>query len=130
MPANIGALVKYSTKKDFGAILLTRGSVIRNSVYHKEPYRSWFKTNASKILKKWPDIRDRGLWIVTETYTASECSINAWQDSSKELSVGFDASFVPVGEIAPTSPWHTATGETGWVIKKAKVSLQLQLEVL
>ncbi|KAE9378286.1 hypothetical protein N431DRAFT_452402 [Stipitochalara longipes BDJ] len=122
IPANIGALFKYSTRKDFGAILLTKGSVIRDSVYHKEPYRSWFKINASTILKKWPDIRDRGLWIVTETYTVAECSMNVWQDSGRELSVGFDASFVPVGEISPTSTWHTATGESGWVIKKAKPS--------
>lgn len=65
-------------------------------------------------------MRGRGLWIVTETWSAPRVCVNAWQDVGREVTVGFEASFTPVGEIGPSSGWHTARNDSGWVMPKAK----------
>jgi hypothetical protein len=115
IPRNVKVVLKYSTSEPFGAILLTNGVVFRDSVYHREPYKSWCKTNARQMILTWPDIRERGLWVVTETHSASQASINAWKDSKKEVLVGFSQGFIPVGESGPVSNWYTEPGDSGWI---------------
>lgn len=112
--------MSFSTKEDTGAILVTKGSVVKDAVYHNEPYRAWCKANMATLLENWPDIRNHGLWVVTSTWSTTEAGINLWKDTSKTLTIGFETSFAPAGEIGPSGGWHTAQSDTGWIVTRTK----------
>ncbi|KAF9892346.1 hypothetical protein FE257_002123 [Aspergillus nanangensis] len=119
IPADVGALYRYSSKDGFGAILMTQGPVVKDFVYGTTPFRVWCKDNSEVILRRWPDVRDRGLIIATSTYTTQRAMMNAWSDTEKEISVGFHAGVVEIGEIGPSSTWYTSNGDGGWVAAEA-----------
>ncbi|PLN86834.1 hypothetical protein BDW42DRAFT_157821 [Aspergillus taichungensis] len=115
IPADVGALYRYGNEGGFGAILMTQSPVTKEFVYGATAFRVWCKENSSTILRRWPDVRDRGLVIVTSTYATEFAMLNAWKDTAKELSVGFRAGVVGIGELGPSCTWYTAQGESGWV---------------
>lgn len=119
IPADIGALYKYSTRDGFGAILMTEGPVVKEFIYGTTPFRQWCKANSETILRKWPDVRDRGLIIVTSAYTTRHAMINAWSETEKEIAIGFRAGVIEIGEVAPSTAWYTSNGDSGWVTSKA-----------
>lgn len=119
IPADIGALYKYSSKDGFGAILMTQSPVIKDFIYGTTPFRLWCKANSEAIIQKWPDVKERGLIIVTSVYTTRFAMINAWSETEKEISIGFRASAVEIGEAAPSSTWYTSEGDSGWVASEA-----------
>ncbi|PLB37619.1 uncharacterized protein BDW47DRAFT_131892 [Aspergillus candidus] len=100
IPADVGALYRPVTKE---------------FVYGATAFRVWCKENSRMILRQWPDVRERGLVIVTSTYSTDFAMLNAWTDTAKELSVGFRAGVVGIGELGPSCTWYTANGESGWV---------------
>ncbi|KAJ5110704.1 hypothetical protein N7532_001239 [Penicillium argentinense] len=102
IPMDIGALYRYSNKNGFGAILMTESP-----------------ENSETILRKWPDVRDNGLIIVTSTHRTRLAMMNAWAEQEKEISVGFRAGVSEIGEVAPSSTWYISHGEAGWVSTEA-----------
>ena len=120
IPAEIGALYKFASSEAFGAILMTKTPVIRESLYGDTPFRLWCRENTPTILAKWQDVKTRGLILVTSTYSTSQADINAWRDGSKEVSIGFKTSVVDVLEIAPSSEWYTAASDGGWITSKSE----------
>ncbi|EAW15296.1 uncharacterized protein ACLA_059630 [Aspergillus clavatus NRRL 1] len=119
IPADIGALYQYSNRDGFGAILMTQSPVVKDSLYGSTVFRLWCKANSETILRQWPDIKERGLIIVTSVYTTKFAMTNAWTESEKEVTIGFRAGAIEIGEIAPSSSWHTAEGDSGWVASEA-----------
>ncbi|KAE8150352.1 hypothetical protein BDV25DRAFT_154568 [Aspergillus avenaceus] len=119
IPADIGALYRYSNKDGFGAILMTESPVIKDFVYGTTTFRLWCKANSETLLRKWPDIKDRGLIIVTSVYSTKFAMMNAWSETEKEISVGFRAGVIEIGEAAPSTSWYTARGDSGWVSSQA-----------
>jgi hypothetical protein len=115
IPADIGALYRYSSTGGFGAVLMTQSPVVKEFVYGATAFRLWCKENSAAILQKWPDVRERGLIIVTSTYTTPFAMMNAWVDKEKEFSVGFRAGVVEIGEVGPSTTWYTSNSEGGWV---------------
>lgn len=119
VPADIGALYRYSSSGGFGAILMTEGPVVKDFVYGTSPFRLWCKANSEAIIRKWPDVKERGLIIVTSVYTTRFAMINAGSGTEKETSVGFRAGTIPIGEVGPSSAWYTAQDDSGWVASEA-----------
>jgi hypothetical protein len=97
--------------------------VTHDQVYHKEPFRTWATANAQTLLRKHPDVKKHGFYIVTSTFSTTEMSLNAWTNPERKISIGFRSTFVPVGEIAPSSEWYSAESASGWNHYVAKVSL-------
>lgn len=98
---------------------MTKAPVLHNQIYGSTTYRKWCQDNSTILLDKWPEIKTNGLIIVTSTHSTLEANINAWQDKSKKVSVGFKASAVDVLEIAPSSEWYRASSDGGWIASKA-----------
>jgi hypothetical protein len=115
IPLSVGALYNYSFGKGLGAILMTGEEVVKDSVYHREPYKIWCKLNAKRILQLWPDVKRRGFWIITETWSSSKASIYAQRDYEGEVSIGFDVSAVGIGETGPSGSWYKAESDSGWI---------------
>lgn len=114
IPADIGALFKFTTNKSFGAILLTTNPVVREAIFGERVFKTWCKDNAETILTSWPDVIDKGLVIVTSIYKTARADLTSWQDQEKEVKVGFRPSASEVGELAAASEWYTASGDSGW----------------
>jgi len=119
IPANVGALYTFQSVNNSGAILMTKDPVTKNFVYGDRPLRTWCKENSQRILTRWPDVKDRGVIVVTSTYTTAQADINAWEDKQKTISVGFRTGFVNVMEVAPSSDWYTASSDNGWITSKS-----------
>lgn len=118
-PAEIGALYRYSSSDGFGAVLMTEGPVVKDFVYGTTPFRLWCKANSEAILRKWPDVKEHRLIIVTSVYTTRFAMINAGSGTEKEISIGFRAGTIQIGEVGPSSAWYTAQDDSGWVASEA-----------
>ena len=99
----MGALFQYETNHDEGTMLLTSPPVTKDSLRHEESFKRWVKNNARIIATVWPDVREHGLFIVTSTHSTTEALLNILGSKSQTVSVGFNAGFVPIGEIAPST---------------------------
>jgi len=120
IPTDIGALYEFETSEKFGAILMTKPPVTRESIYGSTTLRKWCRDNTATLLDKWPEIKTNGLIIVTSTYLTSRADINAWQDKSKKVSIGFKGTAVDVFEVAPSSEWYKASSDGGWIASTAE----------
>ena len=78
MPADVNLCCRYKSSLDYGAMLLTVPPVTKEFYYHEMPFLKWFERNAKAILKNFPEVKERDLWVVTMTCSTPECSINAW----------------------------------------------------
>ena len=115
IPADVGALFEYEVDNEEGAILLTSAPVIKESLYHEEPFKQWMQINARIIATIWPDVLEHGLFIVTSTHSTKEARLNMLSSSSRKVAVGFNAGFTPIGEIAPSTKWYTSAADQGWI---------------
>ncbi|TFK44651.1 hypothetical protein BDQ12DRAFT_673333 [Crucibulum laeve] len=114
LPVSASAVYSFSTDTDSGAILLTIPPVVHDRYYYESPFKNWVKHNAVTLLKRRPEIKDYGLWIITSTYTTKKCAINLWKKSGKALKVAFSAKVVGIGECGPSGEWSKDQNEQGW----------------
>jgi hypothetical protein len=101
---------------------MTEPKVWREGFYHDSPFESWVKKNCAAIIKNRPEVKDHGLWVVKWIYTTPKCSLNAWTNKSKSVTIGFKANAVGIGEFAPQGAWFEASTDGGWIHSTAKVS--------
>jgi hypothetical protein len=119
MPAELAAWYNFSTSMSGGAILLTIPPVTHERFYYESPFKAWIRENAEALIKRRNEILEFGLWIVTSTWSTSECAINVWDESRKGVNVGFNTSVVAVGELGPAGVWQANVKNGGWVKYKA-----------
>ncbi len=108
----------YTTSKKVGAILMCSNPVKKEMYWDKGRFTEWAKKNAQKIFENHIDAKKRGFFIVTTTFTASEIALNASVSEGKEVSIGFKATVVDVGEISPSSEWYSGEAASGWIYSK------------
>ncbi|KAF9554916.1 hypothetical protein CPC08DRAFT_151865 [Agrocybe pediades] len=121
IPVGVSAAYSYSVDKDVGALLLTKAPIVHEHYYHTSPFKNWCRSNALSILKRWPEVKRHGLWIVTSTYTTQKCGINMWSSHGKSIEVGFSADIAGIGSIGPSTEWHRSRTDEGWGEYTAKV---------
>lgn len=100
---------------------MTEPPILRQAVYHDQPFRDWVKTNSAKLLKTRPEIKEHGLWVVRWTYATRRSSLNAWTSKDKDVTIGFNAKFVGAGEVGPSGGWYESENDSGWMHAQAKV---------
>jgi hypothetical protein len=106
---------QLSSKSDFGAVLMTEPNVWREGYYHDSPFESWVRQNSEILARLRPEIKVHGLFVVKWTYTTKKCSLNAWTNKDKVVTVGFQAKAVSIGEAAPHGNWYQASSDGGWI---------------
>ena len=84
IPADASVVYRFKSDAKFGAILMTDQPVWKQAVYHDQPFREWVKTNSPRLLQRYPDIKEHGLWVVKKTYSTKHCSLNAWTSAERE----------------------------------------------
>ena len=121
MPADVNLCCRYKSSLDYGAVLLTVPPVTKEFYYHEMPFLKWFERNAKAILKNFPEVKERDLWVVTMTCSTPECSINAWRSTDKEVAVGFSAAVSALTGLEAKGKWYTASDDGGWNYFRQKV---------
>jgi hypothetical protein len=122
IPVSAGAVWKYNSSTDFGAILMTTPPVTREMINHEDPYERWCQKNAKTILKLRPEVKDHGMWIVTKTHSTKYCSLNVWKSKQKDVHVGFSAKVAEGGDLKASGGWFENSSDGGWNHYKSKVS--------
>lgn len=126
IPARAKIHVKYQSSSDFGAILVTYGSIQHDRLYNESMFIEWVTKNAPKLLsneKYKSDVEKYGLVVVTSTYSCSECALNAWHNSQNEVTLGFDVDAASVAGLGFRGSCYTGSAGSGWNFYKSTVSL-------
>jgi hypothetical protein len=128
------AVIKYSTKEDFGALLLTTPPIERRGYSSESPIKRWYQANIETLMspefKYAGDFKDHGLFVVTETHSTKKCSLISWSHPSKEIGVGIDAGATGVANAGVHGKYVASTNQGGWCHYQGKVSLQLSIKLL
>ncbi|KAH6991512.1 hypothetical protein BKA56DRAFT_230390 [Ilyonectria sp. MPI-CAGE-AT-0026] len=119
VPFDVSACFRFQSAKDKGAILLTSGPVVHERYYHKEPFLQWMRQNARNLATAYPEVKNHGVWIVTSTWAAKDASVNCWKSPAKAVDVGFSATALEFGEVAPKGSWLHAGSAEGWVTARS-----------
>lgn len=114
LPVDIGGAVGYTTQTDFGAVLMCDDKVESRGFDERHPFSMWLKKHSKALLAKWPDIKKHGIIATTWTYTAENIYIQAWNDKSREVLLGFKLGVPGVGNTEPEVSWHRAHSNAGW----------------
>ena len=81
-------------------MLITQNPITLTSYNDEILFQSWLTANKSLLSSTYGlQLRHHGLIIVTRTYTAPCCSINAWIDRDKEANMSVKAKANMMGEL-------------------------------
>jgi hypothetical protein len=114
LPADFGAAYEYTSNKGFGAILMCDDKVVAEGFDLRSPFLTWMKQNSKPLLSKFPDIKSNGLCAVTWTYSSKDIYINAWEEASNKVMIGFKAGATGAGHINTDASWYRAHSSGGW----------------
>lgn len=116
LPVDASLRLEYSSSSDVGAVLITSSPISRNGYYYQSPFKDWVKANARALLHGplAPDIKEHGLFVVTQTYTTEKAALTAWQGSQNKAYFGFGADAMGLGEISPHVQWYVGNSAAGW----------------
>jgi len=107
------SIYAYSTDHVVGGVLLTSPPITHQRYYYVSPLKKWVKQNAVKILQRWPEVQDHGLWIVNSTHATKKCAIKMWKNRER-----FEVGFSTDGG----GDWYIRQTDEGWGEYTAEVS--------
>lgn len=115
IPVGADAHIKYRSKHSFGAVLVTQKPITLTSFNDEILFESWLDSNKALLsLSYGSQLRRHGLVIVTRTYTAPCCSINAWEDRKNEASMSVKLKANMMGELGDTLDWTDRLTDQDW----------------
>ena len=115
------AHVKYQSKKSFGAVLIARNPVEVTAYNDECLFKQWIAENKAQLYRRFGhQLKKYGLWIVTVTYTAPGCSINAWLDKDKDAVLSARAKAKMVGDLGAELDWTDKITDKDWCHYTAK----------
>ena len=123
IPVGADAHLKYSSKKSFGAVLIARNPVELTAYNDESLFKTWLEDNRSKLYETFGhQLKRYGLWIITLTYTAPGCSINAWMDKDKDAVLSAKAKAAMVGDLGAELDWTDRITDKDWCHYTARPS--------
>lgn len=78
-------------------------------------FKDWVQSNKSSLYNRFGrELKKYGMWVVTVTYTAPGCSINAWLDKDKEANLSAKAKASMVGDYGAELDWKDNVTDKDW----------------
>lgn len=115
------AHVKYQSRKSFGAVLIARNPVEVTAYNDECLFKEWIEDNKAQLYSRLGhQLKKYGLWVVTITYTAPGCSINAWMDKDKDAVLSAKAKAAMVGDLGAELDWTDKITDKDWCHYTAK----------
>lgn len=117
IPVGADAHIKYQSKSNFGAVLICAKPVTQTAYNNETLLRSWVKKNTKLLSERHgPQICRYGLTLVTTTYTAPRCSINAWMDKDKEAMMSAKVKAQILGDDGVTLDYADQLADKDWTL--------------
>ncbi len=122
LPVDASLRLEYGTSSESGAVLITASPVTRNGYHYQSPFKDWVKANARALLHGplGADIKENGLFVVTQTHATEKVALTAWKNSQNKAYFGFGAGVTGLGEISPHVQWYMGNSESGWNVHEAE----------
>ena len=121
IPTGADAHVKYQSRKSFGAVLIARNPVEVTAYNDECLFEQWIEDNKAQLYNRFGhQLKKYGLWIVTVTYTAPGCSINAWMNKDKHAVLSAKAKAAMVGDLGAELVWTDMITDKDWCHYTAK----------
>lgn len=114
LPVTVSGAVEYTSKIDFGAILMCDDAVVNEGFDVRDPFLTWLKKNSAALLEDFPDLGRHGVYISTWTYSSSNIHINAWEGSEHKVALGFHVGATGIGSVGPETSWVRGCTSNGW----------------
>ena len=115
LPAGANASVRYTSKTNFGAILIAQRPVTMISYNDETLFRHWINENYSRLAQlHGVELSKYGLWLVTRTYTTPKASINAWQSKDKDAVISVKAKAEMMGDFGAEVSWEDKGTDKDW----------------
>ena len=115
LPVGADAHVKYQSKSKFGAVLICAKPITQTAYNDETLLRSWVTQNTKRLSERHgPQIRRYGLILVTTTYRAPRCSINAWRDKDKEALMSAKVKAQMLGDDGITLDYTDQLTDKDW----------------
>lgn len=78
-------------------------------------FKDWVESNKPFLYNQFGrELKKYGMWVVTVTYTAPGCSINAWLDKDKEVLLSAKAKASMVGDYGAKLSWTDHITDKDW----------------
>ena len=124
LPVDANLAVEYQTADSYGAVLISSSPVTREALYYQAPFRKWVKENAIALLHGHlaEDIKQHGLFVVTQTFATQKCAVTAWRSPERKVHFGFGVGISGLAELSPEVEWYAGSSETGWNFHEADQS--------
>lgn len=115
MPVGADAHLKYQSKTRFGAVLIARNPVTVTALNDECLFKDWVESNKPFLYSQFGrELKKYGMWVVTVTYTAPGCSINAWLNKDKEALLSAKAKASMVGDYGAQLDWTDQITDKDW----------------
>ena len=96
-------------------MLIAQKPITLTSYNDETLFQAWLSANKALLsLSHGPQLRRYGLRIVTRTYTAPSCSINAWEDKDNEANMSVKAKANMMGELGGGLDWTDTLTDKDW----------------
>lgn len=119
LPANLSAELAFSNSTSGGALLITAPPIVHEQLYHESMFKNWVIQNAERLVQHRSEIFEYGLCMVTKTWATEDCAIHLWDETGKEVRVGFDVGVDAIGELGPGVGWSVNRKDGGWMRYRA-----------
>jgi hypothetical protein len=101
-----------------GGLMVTDSRVTHNQLTPSacENAKVWFEENAESILLDRKITKEKGIWVVTKTYTAKRRAVALLQTKGSSVVFGVNADLYAIGKIAPEQSWWNSINEQVWMV--------------
>jgi hypothetical protein len=117
-PVAVGAKVKYQLQESTGALLVADGNVTHNQLTPDacDNARAWFIKNAEDILIHRKITKEKGIWVITKTYTAKRRAVALLHARESSVEFAVNVKLTNAGKLAPEASWWSSQKEQAWKI--------------
>ena len=107
--------IKYTSSSDFGAVLVTASPIVHRAYHYQSPFSNWVKDNAEELFfgARRQEVKEHGLFVITQTFATTKCSITAWKTPQSEVFLGFDIGTMGAG-LESSGIWYEGRSSSGW----------------
>lgn len=107
----------------YSAVLIARNPVEVTAYNDESLFKEWIENNKAKLYDSFGhQLKKYGFWVITTTYTAPGCSINAWMKKDKEAVLSAKAKAAMVGDFGAELDWTDKITDKDWCHYTAKPS--------
>ncbi|KAH6986287.1 hypothetical protein BKA56DRAFT_308792 [Ilyonectria sp. MPI-CAGE-AT-0026] len=116
-----GVALKFTSTRGQGAVLIPGSKVTESRAEPASAFRKWMSASIEKVLTlpmcDEDVVRDKGLWLITGTFTAKRRALAVLESTGSDISLGLDVTIPGIVRAGPAAAfWKSTEYSTGWIV--------------